>query len=94
MKILLDKEYELKMSSVAVETIEEHFNKDIEEVIKTVKRAKDINLIVWACMVDAPTLEETKEMFKKYTYAEMIGFYSQILGGDPNVEGAEVTENE
>jgi hypothetical protein len=94
MKILLDKEYELKLTSLAVETIEEHYDKAIEEIFQGNLKAKDINFIVWAGMADAPDLDTTKKLFaEKYTYKQMIQLMNDLLGDDPNGQRAD-TDNE
>jgi hypothetical protein len=86
MKIMLDKEYELKLSSLAVEKVEEAYDKAIDEIFTNGKmRAKDVNFILWASMEEAPELNETKKLFAKYyNYQQLIEILNCLLGADPN----------
>jgi hypothetical protein len=96
MKILLgDKEHEIKFTSLAVETVEEHYEKSIDEVMEAGMKAKDYNFILWASIADAPDLETTKKLFaEKYTYMEIIKIFNKLVGSDPNEQRAEDTEKE
>ena len=96
MKILLgEKEYEINLSSVAVETIEEKYDKAIDEIMKTGMRAKDYNFILWASIADAPELDTFKKLLaEKYNYIQVIKLFNRLTDTDPNAEGAEGTKSE
>lgn len=96
MKILLgEKEHEAILSSVAVENIEEHYSKSIDEIFESGMRAKDYNFMIWNSIVDAPDLDTTKKLLaKKYTYRQIIQIFNELIGANPNEQRAEDTEKE
>jgi uncharacterized protein YifE (UPF0438 family) len=97
MILKMDRDYEIKLSSMAVEKIEETYDKAMDEIFSGAKmRAKDVNFIIASCLVEEIELPEAKKLFAKYfTYTELIEVLNQLLGGSPNEKGAEkVIENE
>jgi hypothetical protein len=96
-KLMIDKERDFNLSSMAVEQIEDHYNKTFEEIFKeaTELRARDVNCILYAAMVEQDiTLDEFKvELAKRYTYPETVKLMNSLLGvaDDPNATNA--TEN-
>ena len=91
MLLKMDRDYEVKLSSVAVEKIEETYDKAMDEIFTGAKmRAKDVNFIIASCLVEEMDLAEAKKLFAKYfTYTELIEVLNQLLGGNPKDEGAE-----
>jgi len=97
MKLVMNKEYELKLCAVAAEKIEEHYQKALADIFGNNKvMAKDVSFIIWSSMQEEITLDEAKKQFSKhYTYPELLVIFNSLLGADPNVAGVEtVTEPE
>jgi len=91
MKLLMDKEYELKLCAVAAEKIEEHYQKALADIFGNNKvMAKDVSFIIWSSMQEEITLDEAKKQFSKhYTYPELLVIFNGLLGADPNDVRAE-----
>lgn len=95
MKIKLDKEYEVKLTSPAVDKLEEKLECSMSDLFVENKspKAKTIMLVVWAAIKGAPSFEETTELFEQYsTHVELLNIFNQLIATDPNAKGADVTE--
>lgn len=89
-------EVTLRMSSLAVELVEEYFGRDIDEIFAEGAKfkAKEINYMLWA-MADTEMneMEFKKALSKEYTYNETIGFLTNAVAPDPNEVAAVATES-
>lgn len=96
MEILLNgQEHTLVLSTLAVEKIEEKYDKPLDEIFtaESKMRAKDLNFVLWACLEQEMELEEFKKALSKVcSYEKSIKILSVLLGADPNAQGANATE--
>lgn len=101
MKINLNgKEYNLLMSSLAVETIEDKYDKAIDEIFtkENKLRSKDVNFILYSALQFEDGEEElTLEQFKKYlskqnSFSDAVKMLNELLDVDPNLAGETDTE--
>jgi hypothetical protein len=93
MKIKIGKqEVELRLTSLAVERIEDEFDCALSELFAEGKnlKAKEYAFMIY-CMtgLEMPLDEFKKEMSKNYTYVETMGFINEMFKA-PNVEGEEL----
>ena len=95
MKINLNgKEYNLLMSPLAVETIEDKYDKSIDEIFtkENKMRSRDVSFMLYSALQFEDEEEITIEEFKKYfakehTYGMSIKILNEMLGADPNTQG-------
>lgn len=89
MKLVLNSvELKLKLSALAVEKIEDHFDKCLDEIFtENMKlRSKDLSYIIWAMAntdMDIDTLKS--EMSGIYTYNECMNIVNDAIS-DPNAK--------
>jgi hypothetical protein len=80
MKIL---DYNLKLDNMAVERIEEEYDKAIDECLFGKKRAKEITFILWAASGAKGLLEEFKiKLSAQYNYLQLVEIYNSFLEGE------------
>lgn len=80
-------DYELKLTSIAVEEIEDKYDKSIDDILQLKLRAKDVNFILWSCIDNKPDYETARKEFAKYNYIELVNTMGELM--NPNVEGAD-----
>jgi aspartyl/asparaginyl-tRNA synthetase len=92
-------EHELKFTSLAVEKLEEQYDKSIDDIFKGELKfkAKELNFMMWAfANTDMPLDEFKKEMAKYYDYQDIIEILTSMLGDggeNPNAQTpAEATD--
>jgi len=80
MKIL---DYELKLDNVAVEKIEEEYDKAIDEFLFGKKRAKELTFILWAVSGAVVPLDEfKKKLSAQYNYLQLVEIFNKFLEGE------------
>jgi hypothetical protein len=96
MKILLnEQEYTLSLSALAVEKIEEKYDKALDEIFTTESkmRAKDLSFVLHSCLEEEMDLDTFKKLLSKnYSYEKTIKILNELLGADPNAQGTNATE--
>ena len=86
---LNNEEITLRLTTLAVEKIEEHYNMSFEDIFKkenkSTFRAKNINYIIWALSGTDTPEEEFKKSLQEYTYEQCMDFIIEVLfDKDPN----------
>jgi hypothetical protein len=93
MKLKLGKkEVECKLSTMAVENIEEKFDCAIHDLFTEGRslKAKEVNFILFSCAkTDLPLDEFKQALSENYSYVECIGLVTELLK-DPNAPLAEI----
>jgi hypothetical protein len=89
-----EKEYKMNLSSDAVENIEEHYGKSMDEIFAESKnlKAKDVNFILWCvsgCEGELDLKAFKKGLAQHYSYNQCIEMLTAAFGGDaPNEKAA------
>jgi spore coat protein CotH len=97
LKINIDKERELNLSSDAVEIIEEKYDKPFSEIVGGKLTAKLVNSILYSSIIEKESLTEDqfkKELAKKYSYTEAIELMNKLIGEDDDPKKTEVKDTE
>lgn len=92
LKIKLDKEYEIKMGTLAVEKIEDEYNTTLQEFLEDAKiTSKKLSFILYSSLVDCQlTLDEFKNHINtNYNYDELMIIFSALIAGKQSVEEME-----
>lgn len=92
LKINLEKEYKLKLGALAVEKIEDEYNKTIDEVLREDKlTSKKVSFILFCTTENyEKDLQEFKiELNKNYDYEEIMILFGALMGGKTSVEEME-----
>ena len=81
MKIL---DYTLRLSPLAVEKIEDYYDKSIEEVFDGRKmRSKDEMFMLWASVQEEVDIDEFKKRVSgEFTYTQLISKLNDLISGE------------
>jgi hypothetical protein len=80
-------DYTLRLSPLAVEKIEEQYDKSIDEIFENKLRSKDVTFILWATVEENVELAEfKKKLSDSLTYTQLFEAFNKLISGDEKNE--------